>query len=218
MNHSPRKDDSLRAIEIANVVPPPYTTRTIKMSHSPWENGSLGAIETANVVSYLLFLGSSILTVIPPEFVYGHVKQTYLTPNISVFFVWPIIHILLLGTVVFQFTPRGKVVVVNGISWEFSLVNILYTALVITWANHYYGSALTISLFIAYVIGNIYRTLRKDHRPKSMYDELCIYLPFSACQAWAIVMACLLAFQALGVDATEHRQGFWTNIFALFTL
>ena len=188
------------------------------MNHPPWKNGPLGVIETANIVSYLLFLGSSMLAVIPPEFVYGNVKQTYLTPNISVFFVWPIILILLLGPVVFQFTTRGKVVVVKGISWEFSLVNILYTALVTTWANRYYAAALTISLFLAYVIGAIYRTLMIKYPPETKYDELCVYLPFSACQAWALVMAYLLAFQALGVDATEHRQGIWTNIFVLFAL
>jgi hypothetical protein len=39
--------------------------------------------------------------------------------------VWSLIHLLLLGTMVYQFTERGKAIVIDSIGWRFVLLGLL---------------------------------------------------------------------------------------------
>ena len=85
------------------------------MATAQWRDGLL--LKVVNVVVYLLFLGSNIYTVASPQAVYGNIKQTFFTPASWAFFAWSIIHFLLLGTVIYQFTSvHAKAVVIDGIS------------------------------------------------------------------------------------------------------
>lgn len=49
-----------------------------------------------------------------------------------------LIHVLLLGTVIYQFFPQGKKVVIDGISWRFPLLAILNAIYINVWATHHY--------------------------------------------------------------------------------
>ena len=49
-----------------------------------------------------------------------------------------LIHLLLLGTVIYQFFPGGKKVIVDGISWRFPLLGVLNAIYVNVWATHHY--------------------------------------------------------------------------------
>jgi hypothetical protein len=49
-----------------------------------------------------------------------------------------LIHLLLLGTIIYQFTPGGKKVVIDGINWRFALLAILNAAYVRVWASGHY--------------------------------------------------------------------------------
>ena len=49
-----------------------------------------------------------------------------------------VIHILLLGTIIYQFFPTGKRVIVDGISWRFPLLGVLNAVYVSLWATHHY--------------------------------------------------------------------------------
>jgi len=187
------------------------------MTSSQWKEGL--PLKIVNVAAYLLFLGSSIYTVVSPQSIYENIKQTYFTPTIWAFLVWPIIHILLLGTVIYQFaSTRGKAVVVDGISWEFPLLTILSAIFVVLWANHYHTAAFALCCFLEYIVGNIYWTLKKQFPPKSVADDLFIHLPFSVFQAWFAVIGYLTVFEVFGVDATEGENGIWTNVFVFFAL
>jgi hypothetical protein len=171
-------------------------------------------LKIANIVTYSLFLGSNIYTVIPPQSIYDNIKQTYFTPASWAFFVWPIILILLLGTVIYQFaSPRGETVVVDGISWGFPLIVTVSTIFLAAWANHHYTLAFVLSLFLVNISLNIGRIIEKDHPPKSLSDGLFVHLPFFLWRGWAIVLCFLTAFEAFGVDATEHEDGAWTKVF-----
>jgi hypothetical protein len=191
--------------------------RISKMAYTHWRESLL---KTANVITYLLFLGSNICTVtlIFPLLIHP-AKQTYFTPTDWAFLVWPIIHILLFGTVIYQFaSARGKAVVVDGISWELPLMNILYALFVTLRFNHHYTAAFVVSLLLSYVIGNIYWSLKKEYLPQSVGDHLFVHLPFTACQAWTAFMGYLVAFEAFGVDAAENTNGIFTNLFVFFAL
>ncbi|KAJ7350298.1 hypothetical protein DFH08DRAFT_958002 [Mycena albidolilacea] len=54
-------------------------------------------------VAYWAFLGSNIYTYAAGASYYGG-KETYITPALWAFLIWSLIHLLLLGTVIYQFT------------------------------------------------------------------------------------------------------------------
>lgn len=56
-----------------------------------------------------------------------------------------LIHLLLLGTIIYQFFEGGKQVIIDEISWRFPLLAVLNAVYVNLWVNHYYvwGRALS---------------------------------------------------------------------------
>jgi hypothetical protein len=54
-----------------------------------------------------------------------------------------LIHLLLLGTIVYQFTPDGKKVIIDGISWRFPLLGLLNAIYVNLWASQHYAYGAT---------------------------------------------------------------------------
>jgi hypothetical protein len=104
------------------------------MSDSSWKDGI--SLKIVNTIVYFAFLGSNIYTVTLPG---SSGKETYITPAPWAFLVWyvlpspvrstflpppprPLIHTLLLGTVIYQFFPAGKKIIIDSISWSFPLL------------------------------------------------------------------------------------------------
>ena len=50
----------------------------------------------------------------------------------------PVIYFLLLGTIVYQFFPNGKKVIIDSISWRFPLLGVLSAVYINIWATNYY--------------------------------------------------------------------------------
>ena len=188
------------------------------MASSQWREGLL--LKIVNVVVYLLFLGSNIYTVASPQSVYWNIKQTYFTPASWAFFAWTLIHFLLLGTVIYQFTSaHAKAVVIDGISWRFPLLAVLNAVFITVWANHHYIAAFILSLLVSSTVTHIYYVVKKNHSPESAGDELFVHLPFSLWHGWATVIVLLSAFDAFGLDAAKHHHpGVWTKVFVFLAL
>ena len=187
------------------------------MASAQWRDGLL--LKIVNVLVYLLFLGSNIYTVASPHAIYYNIKQTYFTPAVWAFFAWSIIHFLLLGTIIYQFTSaHAKVVVIDGISWRFPLLAVLNAVLVTVWAHHHYIAAFLVSLLVASSVTHIYIIVKKNHTPESLGDELFVHLPFSMWHGWATVLVFLTAFEAFGVDADKHHAGVWTDVCVFLAL
>ena len=106
-------------------------------------------LKIVNVISYLLFLGSNVYTVAAPSDIYYTGKETYLTPAPWAFLIWSLIHLLLLGTVVYQFFPAGKRVIIDGISWRLPLLAVLNAIYVNLWASRHYIVAFVFALFVS---------------------------------------------------------------------
>jgi hypothetical protein len=184
---------------------------------SQWQDGL--SLKIINVLVYLFFLGSNLYTVASPSGIYSNIKQTYLTPAAWSFLLWSLIHLLLLGTIIYQFTSvHAKAVIIDGISWRFPLLAILNAIYVNLWANHHYVIAFVFSLFVASAVSHIYYTVKKHHSPTSTADELFVHLPFSLYHGWTIVLVLLTAFEAFGVDSTTERDGIWTKVFVFLAL
>jgi len=187
------------------------------MASAQWKDGIL--LKITNVLCYLFFLGSNIYTVASPTAVYGNIRPTYLTPANWAFFAWSIIHFLLLGTIIYQFTSvHAKAVIIDGISWRFPLLAILNAAFVTVWAHRQYIPAFILSLLVASTVSSIYYVVKKNHSPESTGDELFVHLPFSMWHGWTIVLVFLTAFDAFGVNADKHHPGVWTKVFVFLSL
>jgi len=76
------------------------------------------------------------------------------------------IHVLLLGTVIYQFFPNGKKVIIDGISWRFPLLAILNAIYVNLWATHHY------------IIGSSFQLAQRMTR--LMLHLQLSFLPFSS--------------------------------------
>jgi len=181
-----------------------------------WRDGIL--LKVVNVIVYIFFLGSNIYAVAGPEGAYHSSKETYLTPAPYAFLIWSLIHLLLLGTIVYQFFPHGKRVIIDGISWRFPLLAILNAVYVSVWARGWYIVAFVFALLVSSVVTHIYYVVKKRHVAESTPDELFIHLPFSLYHGWTTVLVLLTAFEAFGVDALHHKAGIWTKVFVFLSL
>jgi hypothetical protein len=188
------------------------------MASAQWKDGIL--LKVVNVFVYLFFLGSNVYTIVSPDRdVYANIKQTYFTPSNWAFFAWSIIHFLLLGTIVYQFTSvHAKTVIIDGISWRFPLVAILNAVFITLWAHHQYIAAFILSLLVAATVSNIYYVVKKNHSSESIGDELFVHLPFSMWHGWTTVLILLSAFDAFGVNALTHHAKIWTKVFVFLAL
>ncbi|KJA27702.1 hypothetical protein HYPSUDRAFT_34828 [Hypholoma sublateritium FD-334 SS-4] len=181
-----------------------------------WKDGIL--LKLTNILVYFLFLGSNIYTVASPTSIYYNGKETYITPAPWAFLIWSVIHVLLLGTVIYQFFPNGKKVIIDGISWRFPLLGILNAIYVNLWATHHYIVAFVFALLVSSAVTHIYYIVKKHHLSESWGDELFVHLPFSLYHGWTTVLIVVTAFDAFGVNRLHHHAGIWTKVFVFLGL
>jgi hypothetical protein len=181
-----------------------------------WTDGII--LKIANILTYMFFLGSNLYTVASPSGIYYSGKETYITPAPWAFLIWTVIHALLLGTVIYQFTAQGKRVIVDGISWRLPLLGILNAIYVNLWASRHYILAFVAALFVSSTVTHIYYVVKKHHSSQSLGDEVFVHLPFSLYHGWTTVLVVLTAFEAFGTNALTHRAGIWTKVFVFLAL
>jgi len=179
-----------------------------------WRDGIV--LKVTNVIVYFVFLGLNISTF--PEGVYTQGKETYITPSPWAFLIWSLIHLLLLGTIIYQFTPEGKKVIIDGISWRFALLAILNAAYVKFWASRHYVVAFIFALLVSSAVTHVYYIVKKFHSPSNRLDELFVHLPFSLYHGWTTILVILTAFEAFGTDASKEPAGVWTKVFVFLGL
>ncbi|KAJ7128926.1 hypothetical protein C8R43DRAFT_1026385 [Mycena crocata] len=182
---------------------------------SSWKDGIF--LKVVNVLVYFVFLGSNIYTIASGTTDYGG-KETYVTPAPWAFLIWSIIHLLLLGTIVHQFTAAGKAVIIDGISWRFPLLVVLNSIYVHFWSNENYVIAFIFSLFVSSAVTNVYYVVKKYHVPENLCDQIFVHLPFSLYHGWTTVLVVVTGFQAFGVEATSTGAGAWTKAFVFLGL
>ncbi|KAI0686841.1 hypothetical protein BC835DRAFT_1378186 [Cytidiella melzeri] len=182
-----------------------------------WKDGIL--LKIVNVIVYFLFLGSNIRTIgVYDSIAYHSGKLTYITPAPWAFLIWSVIHLLLLGTIIYQFTENGHRTIIEGISWRFPLLGVLNAVYVNLWASHHYIVAFVFSLLVSSAVTHIYYIVKKYHEPADTADEIFVHLPFSLYHGWTTVLVVLSAFTAFGVNAVTHHAGIWTKVFVFLAL
>lgn len=181
-----------------------------------WKDGIL--LKVANIVVYFAFLGSNVYTVAGPDHNYSSGKETYFTPAPYAFGIWSLIHILLLGYIVYQFTDNGKKTIIDGIGWRFPLLAVLNLVYVNVWTKGHYIIAFIFALLVSSTVSHIYYVVKKHHAGENIHDELWVHLPFSLYHGWTTVLVVLTAFEAFGVNALSHPAGVFTKVFVFLGL
>lgn len=182
---------------------------------SDWKDGIL--LKLVNVFLYIGFSGSSIYSVAGPANYY-HGKETYLTPSSWTFGIWSLIHLLLLGTIIYQFFDGGKKVIVDAINWRLPLLILLNTFYINIWGHGHYIVAFIFSILVSSTVSHIYYVVKKHHAAENVSDELFIHLPFSLWHGWTTYLIFLTGFDAFGVNALHHHAGIFTKVFVFLSL
>lgn len=103
-----------------------------------------------------------------------------MTPSAYAFWIWTLIHFLLLLMMFFQFTTPGKAIIIDAIAYRFAILGCLNSIYIFLWARGWYISAFVFSLLVAASVSQIYYIINNEH---TSYDglgtELFVHLPFS---------------------------------------
>jgi len=182
------------------------------MADNNWQDDI--ALKIVNILAYLFLTGSNIYTVAGPKYPYGTGKETYVTPAPYVFYIWTVIHLLLLGYIIYQFFPAGKKAIIDGISWRFPLLLVLNAIYINVWVHGHYVVAFLFALLVSSAVSHIYWVVKKSHAPENAGDELFVHLPFSLYHGWTTVLVVVTAFEAFGVNALKVPAGVATQVFA----
>ncbi|KAG8217240.1 hypothetical protein J3R82DRAFT_5329 [Butyriboletus roseoflavus] len=196
------------------------------MSEGSWTDDIL--LKLLNIVVYFTFLGSNIYTIAAPHDIYYSGKETYFTPAPWTFLIWTLIHLLLLGTIVYQFTAAGKKVVIDGSLMALCLArcpkcNLRQPLGDAPLRRGLYLRALrqqhcNVANPLANSGQHIYYIVKKHHAPLNTGDEIFVHLPFSLWHGWTTVLVVLTAFEAFGVNAVSETAGVWTKVFVFLAL
>jgi hypothetical protein len=87
------------------------------------------------------------------------------------FYIWTIIHLLLLGYIIYQFFPAGKKAIIDGVSWRFPLLLVLNAIYINVWVLEHYVVAFIFALFVSSAVSHIYWVVKKSHAPENTGDE-----------------------------------------------
>ena len=179
-------------------------------------------LKLVNILSYLLFTTSTLYTALGPKGSHvGGYTETYLTPAQWLFGVWPLIHTLFFGLLIYQFTERGSKLVVHSLGWRFPLLlflNAVSDSLYVAHDRLFNILSFCVLCFVAGPVSHLYGTLRTDTEPESLADTVLVYLPFSLYHGFVVVVFFVAAFAAFGVDSHEHPAGVVTKVLVFLTL
>ncbi|CAE6500719.1 unnamed protein product, partial [Rhizoctonia solani] len=166
----------------------------------------------ANVLAYLALLGTNTYIFVTSDGVYRTGKETYLTPTSYAFKIWPLIHLLWLGYIVYQFTDNGKKTVIDVMGWRFPAVAVLSAVYLYVWAKGYYIAALVLINFASDCASKLHDTLREHHSSRSFHDGLWIHFLVSLYSGWSSFLLVVALFEAFGVDALTQPAGVGTKV------
>ncbi|PWN47202.1 hypothetical protein IE53DRAFT_390658 [Violaceomyces palustris] len=180
-------------------------------------------LKLANIGSYVLFTSGNVYSHLGSAAAHGAgAKETYLTPEQWIFSVWPLIHFLFLGMIVYQFTQDGYNHIIKGIGWRFPglcVLNAIYSWLYTAHGARIYAIlAFVVMLLIAGTVSHCYRSLKVHHTPSGLLDTLFVHLPFSLYHGFVVVLLFVTGFAAFGVNAHTHHAGIITKILVFLSL
>ncbi|CAE6433001.1 unnamed protein product [Rhizoctonia solani] len=164
-----------------------------------WKDGIF--LKIANVLAYFVLLGSNVYIYTKSDGDYRSGKETYFTPAPYAFGIWPVIHLLWLGLLVYQFTENGTKTIVE-VGWKFPAVAISSAVYIYVWAKGNY----TLAFMFIYTASDWAVKLRKalnEHPSKGFHDGLWVRFLVSLFSGWVSILFVVVLFEAFGVASSE---------------
>ncbi|KAG6372444.1 hypothetical protein JVT61DRAFT_7541 [Boletus reticuloceps] len=171
-------------------------------------------LQLINILCTLYMVGRHVYTITFRWGVFYPGKQTYFTPAPWAFYTWPVIHVLMLGNCIYQFSHQERSIL-DG--WKLPLLHISNGLYIRCWSTQRYKYAFVCIVVTYMVVNRIYRKISKIPS-RDIRDWFFCHLLFSLYHAWVLGLMFLGAFEAFGVDAaTTPAQG-GTEVSVLFSL
>ncbi|RHZ52893.1 hypothetical protein Glove_456g21 [Diversispora epigaea] len=167
-----------------------------------------------NVFAYFLLTGANLYFYLFDEDTkkfpsFRIIHQTYISPAPYVYGVWGLIHLLLLGFVIYQFFAKKEEIILKGVGWNFIFIAILNgVSDKLYLSDHLLFSWIGI-LTISSLVSQIYYRLRNYPVHTCSWGEtLFIHAPFSIFHGWIVVLAVIGLFAAF----SEKESGESPNV------
>jgi len=170
-------------------------------------------LKVFNVLVFLFFFSSSLYSVIAPGSEAGQ-KLTYLTPAPWGFYVWSLIDLLLLGTVIIQFFDVGHEAVVEGLGFNFAIIGLLNSAWVWFFHHNHHIIGFIVVILLTLAVSATYWKLKTQNPPKNGVSAVFVHLPFSLWHAYSIVLLLITGATVFGRDKAHQHAGLGSKIAA----
>lgn len=85
-------------------------------------------------------------------------KETYITPAPYAFYIWSLIHLLLFGFVIYQWTEAGKEVIIDNIGIRFAVLGLLTSLLTFFGVRGWYITAFIFSILYVLPFSRVWRS------------------------------------------------------------
>ena len=108
----------------------------------------------------------------------GTEKLTYLTPAPWGFYVWSLIDLLLIGTVVVQFFDAGSEAVVEGLGFNFAIIGLLNAGWVWLFHHGHHIIGFIVVILLTLAVSATYWKLKTQNPPKTGIAAVFVHLPF----------------------------------------
>ncbi|KAG9004796.1 hypothetical protein FRB94_002045 [Tulasnella sp. JGI-2019a] len=158
-------------------------------------------LKLINAIFFLAFLATDIFCI--ANGVQGDRNQSALAAPSMTFGVWVLILILFIGTLVYQWTDRGKKVIIDGLGWRLPIIFLLNTTYLHFWIHSNWFAVFMFAIFANVAVANAYYILKTEDRPENIYDELLVHTPISILHAWSTFLVIDSAFTAFGENVTD---------------
>ncbi|KAG8991269.1 hypothetical protein FRB93_002845 [Tulasnella sp. JGI-2019a] len=172
-------------------------------------------LKLINKIFFLAFFATDIFCIV--KGVHGHRNNSFLTAPTMTFGVWTVIQILFIGSIIYQWSDRGKKIIIDGLSWRLPVIFLLNTTYLHFWIHSNLFPVFIFAIFANVAVTNAYYILKTKHHPKNIYDELLVHTPISILHAWSVFLVIDSAFAAFG-EQVSHGPHPWTKFYLVVAL
>ncbi|CAG8604927.1 6092_t:CDS:2 [Diversispora eburnea] len=179
-------------------------------------------VKIVNVFAFIFLLGYNSYAGLfgePDNSPYHNTHPNYFTPACFVYGVWALIHVLLLGFVIYQFFPAANEVVYDGIHWHFLSINVWNSVWLFAYETNHTILAIIPILFLLGQVSYVYGTIKFRYPAQTWGETLWIHAPFSLFHGWAFVLTILSLFVAFSQEKVDDGSpSILTKILVFFGL
>lgn len=172
-------------------------------------------LKVVNVLVFIFFFGSNLYSVLYPG---APTKTSYLTPATYSFYVWTLIDLLLLGTVILQFFDAGFEPIIEGIGFRFAIIGVLNGIWVSLFHHGHYIVGFVFVVLLSLAVSTVYWDMKNRFPPKNHLSAIFVSLPFSLWHAYSIFLVVLTGFTAFSKDKHTHDAGIATKLIGVIAI